>query len=39
MAVHHGILSGTLTVLDGLPSALAQGAFARPGTDLVVWAS
>lgn len=33
-AVHakgHGILRGTLTVLDGLPPPLAQGLFAAPG--------
>ncbi|WP_263264623.1 catalase family protein [Pseudomonas sp. RIT-PI-S] len=32
----HGLLKGTLTVLDGLPSELAQGAFARPGRYNVV---
>jgi hypothetical protein len=34
-AVHaksHGLLEGTVEVPDGLPPALAQGAFARPGT-------
>lgn len=33
-AVHakgHGLLRGTLAVLDGLPPAYAQGLFARPG--------
>ncbi len=33
-AVHakaHGILTGTLTVLPGLPAELAQGMFAAPG--------
>lgn len=33
-AVHakgHGLLRGTLTVLDGLPPAFAQGLFAEPG--------
>ena len=28
----HGLLHGQVTVLEGLPPALAQGAFARPGT-------
>ncbi|MDO7902136.1 catalase family protein [Pseudomonas sp. K1(2024)] len=28
----HGLLQGTLTVLDNLPPHLAQGAFAKPGT-------
>ncbi|ACA16180.1 conserved hypothetical protein [Methylobacterium sp. 4-46] len=28
----HGLLTGTLEVLPGLPPDLAQGAFARPGT-------
>lgn len=28
----HGLLKGRVTVLDGLPPELAQGAFARPGT-------
>jgi hypothetical protein len=28
----HGLLQGTLQILDGLPAALAQGAFATPGT-------
>jgi len=30
-AKSHGLLQGTLTVLDHLPAELAQGAFARPG--------
>lgn len=35
-AKSHGILKGTLTVPDGLPPSLAQGAFARPGTHPVI---
>jgi len=35
-AKSHGLLEGTLTVLDGLPEALAQGVFARPGRFPVV---
>jgi hypothetical protein len=31
-AKSHGLLKGQITVLDGLPPALAQGAFAKPGT-------
>ncbi|MEG3175110.1 catalase family protein [Sphingomonas sp. RB3P16] len=31
-AKSHGILEGELTVHDGLPAELAQGAFATPGT-------
>ncbi len=31
-AKSHGLLTGTLAVLPGLPPALAQGAFAAPGT-------
>ena len=31
-AKSHGLLEGELQVLDGLPPALAQGVFARPGT-------
>lgn len=30
-AKSHGILQGTLTVMDGLPLELAQGLFAKPG--------
>ncbi|KAB1072975.1 catalase family protein [Methylobacterium planeticum] len=32
----HGLLTGSLEVLPGLPSHLAQGAFARPGSHEVV---
>jgi hypothetical protein len=32
----HGLLRGRITVLDNLPAALAQGAFATPGTLPVV---
>lgn len=35
-AKSHGILRGTLTVLDNLPPILAQGAFAKPGDHPVV---
>jgi hypothetical protein len=35
-AKSHGLLHGRLTVLDGLPAELAQGAFAEPGTLPVV---
>lgn len=31
-AKSHGLLRGRVTVLDGLPPELAQGAFAKPGT-------
>lgn len=35
-AKSHGLLRGELRVLDGLPAALAQGIFARPGSWPVV---
>lgn len=35
-AKSHALLQGTLTVLDGLPAALAQGMFATPGAHRVV---
>ncbi len=35
-AKSHGLLEGTLTVLDDLPPELAQGLFASPGTHPVV---
>ena len=35
-AKSHGLLQGELRVLDGLPSTLAQGVFARPATYPVV---
>jgi hypothetical protein len=35
-AKSHGIINGELTVLPGLPEALAQGAFAKPGSYPVV---
>ena len=31
-AKSHGVLRGTMTVLEGLPPQLAQGLFARPGS-------
>ncbi|WP_375398473.1 catalase family protein [uncultured Sphingomonas sp.] len=31
-AKSHGIVTGTLTILDGLPPTLAQGLFAQPGS-------
>ncbi len=30
-AKSHGVMRGTMTVLDGLPAQLAQGLFAKPG--------
>ena len=35
-AKSHGLLQGTLQVLDGLPDSLAQGVFERPGAFPVV---
>jgi len=35
-AKSHGIVQGTLTVLDNLPEPLAQGLFAKPGSHPVV---
>jgi hypothetical protein len=32
----HGVLTGTMTVADGLPSVLAQGLFAKAGTYKIV---
>jgi hypothetical protein len=35
-AKSHGLLDGEITILDNLPTELAQGVFARPGTHKVV---